>query len=313
MSEYCAVAMSGTSTPRGDRSPPPPEGAAAGPSPLTIGKRFVKQYYQTLMTTPDQIHRFYQPTSVLSDGEGSSPTDPVTFEDVYAGSNADKLKDRFFVKDLQIRFEFEHGAIDAQQSVNGGLLLVVTGHVVYYPSASEDEDAAVDDPIRKGFVHNFFLNVNTVGTKKSFYVHNDILRFLKNPSEVSAISTSSSSEAAPAVVSEPVAAAVVESTPVPEPAPKPVKAKKEKTTTTKSTPPPPAAASAPIAEDAPGSGVEETKDDLPTPDPVTKSAKEDKASKKAAPASNAKKEADGRAKSPKRNTNNCHIKCAINL
>ena len=129
--------MSGTSTPLGNRSPPPDgaggQPANTGPTPLMIGKRFVKQYYQTLMTTPDQIFRFYQPTSVLSDGEGSSPTDPVTFESTYAGS-AETLKDRFFVKDFQIRFEFEHGAIDAQQSVNGGLLLVVTGHVVYIPN-----------------------------------------------------------------------------------------------------------------------------------------------------------------------------------
>ena len=214
---------SGTSTPRGGgRSPQPPSAdggatatTAAGPSPLTIGKRFVKQYYQTLMTTPDQIYRFYQPKSVLSDGEGSSPTDPVLFEAVYSDNNNDKLKERFFSgvthvdRDmLQIRFEFEHGAIDAQQSVNGGLLLVVSGHVVYYNSATEEEDAAVDDDdlLRKGFVHTFFLNVHTMGTKKSFYVHNDILRFLKNPADVDGSTVSSG-----VVVSESVAPVVTAS------------------------------------------------------------------------------------------------------
>lgn len=283
---------SGTSTPRGTRSPPPPEGggqqaSSGGPSPLTIGKRFVKQYYQALMTSPEQIHRFYQPASVLSDGDGSTPTDPVTFESAYAAEDgsAEKLQDRFFIKDLQIRFEFEHGAIDAQQSVNGGLLLVVTGHVVYYPTVSEDEDAAVDDPIRKGFVHTFFLNSNTLGTKKSYYVHNDILRFLKNTSEVSA----SISESA-AVVTEPAPPTVMkESTPTPpapepEPAPPPPPETKPPVPETQQPP-----ASSPVVEtseavekivvteesvdEAPGGGVEETKEEPPAPTPPAPVAK----------------------------------------
>ena len=253
---------SGASAPRGKLSPHPDgsgqQAAGGGPSPLTIGKRFVKQYYQVLMATPDQIHRFYQPTSVLSDGEGSSPTDPVSFETVYDGS-AEKLKDRFFVKDFQIRFEFEHGAIDAQPSVNGGLLLLVTGHVVYYPSASEDEDAAVDDPIRKGFVHTFFLNMNQNGTKKSFYVHNDILRFLKNPSEVSPSIPENScfvSDALP-VAKDPAPHDSVETQ---QPAP-PADAKDqipESSSTAKSS-----TTQENTADEAPGGGVEETKDELP--------------------------------------------------
>jgi hypothetical protein len=292
--------MSGTSTPRGGLTPTPPGGtdassqqqAAAGPSPLTIGKRFVKQYYQVLSTTPDQIHRFYQPTSVLSDGEGSTPTDPVTFELAYEGSS-EKLKDRFFVKDLQIRFEFEHGAIDAQQSVNGGLLLVVTGHVVYYPNASEDEDAAVDDPIRKGFVHTFFLNALAVGTKKSFYVHNDILRFLKNPAEVAA----SISESATALVSEPVPVPATSTTSSEPPAPEELEPEVKAPPTPPKTRQPPAEApeakaenatiSEPeVVDEAPGGGVEETKEDfLPMevaavkpPPKDEKAGKKDKAS-----------------------------------
>lgn len=135
-------------------SPAPPEGAA-GPSPLTVGKRFVKQYYQVLSSTPDQIFRFYNPSlSVLSHGEGSNPTTPLAFEQYeITGRWGDAKK---------MRIELEHGAIDAQVSVNGGILLVVTGHVVL-------------DEVHNAFVHTFFLT--TVANSKRFYVHNDILRF----------------------------------------------------------------------------------------------------------------------------------------
>ena len=136
---------------------PPPDASAAGPSPLLVGKRFVKQYYQVLSTTPDQIHRFYQADSYLSHGEGSNPTDPERLEDY-------KMSDRWGdskVKSIQL----ENGAIDAQPSVNGGILLVVTGHVVF--TGKEEQRA---------FTHTFFLA--TLGNSKRFYVHNDILRFL---------------------------------------------------------------------------------------------------------------------------------------
>jgi hypothetical protein len=207
------MSSSGASTPRGAMTPPP--GGDGGPSPLTVGTRFVKQYYKVLSTTPDQIHRFYQPTSFLSHGQGSQPTQPMLFErmqqqqmeeDAVAAaataaaatsntsnnSNSNNstgshelLKQRFVLKgyeDCAIRFEFEHGAIDAQVSVNGGVLLVVTGHVAYLRSVVEEqvgrEQVAEQEQRRKAFVHTFFLGSISTGTKRSYYVHNDILRFL---------------------------------------------------------------------------------------------------------------------------------------
>jgi len=313
---------SGTSTPRGDRSPLPDGGGqqpAAGPAPLTIGKRFVKQYYQSLMTSPDNLPKLYRPTSVLSDGDGSTPADAVSFES--ASGSADKLTDRFMVKDLQIRFEFEHGAIDAQQSVNGGIILVVTGHVVYYPSVNEDEDSAVDDPIRKGFVHTFFLGAHSVGARVSYYVHNDILRFLKNTSEVSAgVAESKPTRAAPAPSAKEATPAPAEPvpetiTPAPEtqqPPPEPVSApveppKKEEKSIA---PPDPAEES---KDDAPGGGVEESKEEAPAapapaPAPASKPPKEDKPNKKGNKgSSNAKKEhatAEKESAPPSKSTKN---------
>jgi hypothetical protein len=197
------MSSSGASTPRGAMTPPP-GGDTGGPSPLTVGTRFVKQYYKVLSTTPNQIHRFYQPTSFLSHGQGSQPTQPVLFERMQqqqeleqaatatsSDSNTEVtgshelLKQRFVLKgceDCTIRFEFEHGAIDAQVSVNGGVLLVVTGHVAYLREAEaevgDDEAAQGAEQRRKAFVHTFFLGSISAGTKRSYYVHNDILRFL---------------------------------------------------------------------------------------------------------------------------------------
>ena len=146
-------------------SPPPTEGganaSAAGPTPQMIGIRFVKAYYQTLSTTPDQIHKFYKPSSYLSHGEGSTPTTACNFESY-------GLEERW--GEAQ-RFDFDNGAIDAQPSADGSILLVVTGHVVVKNGEVEE---------RKGFVHTFFLALVLLPNKqKTYYVHNDILRFLK--------------------------------------------------------------------------------------------------------------------------------------
>jgi hypothetical protein len=65
--------------------------------------------------------------------------------------------------------DFERGAIDAQESIGGGILLVVTGHMSLPGRAKPS-----------GFVHTFFLNnAAAPGRKKQFLVMNDILRFLE--------------------------------------------------------------------------------------------------------------------------------------
>lgn len=176
-------ASSGTSSPRTASTTPTPPGDAS-PSPLTIGKRFVKQYYHILSTSPEQIARFYQPSSSeITVGTWSDPAVRVTDVDEAAVRflpSGALDKDNHNANNAgPIGFEFAHGAIDAQVSVNGGILLVVTGHIVY-----------VATDTRKAFVHTFFLgdssthHNNNAGlpsssSKRSYYVHNDILRFLQ--------------------------------------------------------------------------------------------------------------------------------------
>jgi hypothetical protein len=176
-------------------SPVPPEGAT-GPSPLTVGKRFVKQYYQVLSSTPDQIFRFYNPSlSVLSHGEGSNATTPLAFEQYEITTRWGDAK--------KMRIELEHGAIDAQVSVNGGILLVVTGHVVL-------------DEVHNAFVHTFFLT--TVGNTKRFYVHNDILRFLNEDQAAKKTGAGAVADEKVAVKEEePVVVEPVAVAPTPEP------------------------------------------------------------------------------------------------
>lgn len=151
-------------------SPSPP---VISSTPLTIGLSFVKQYYHVLTTTPDMIYKFYRPSSVLSHGEGSNPTVPATLESLGPNPATNKdLKERFSSwadsSGDPLRFELENGAIDAQESVNGGVLLLVTGHI-YVGEA------------RKPFCHTFFLNSVSVdnSNKRQYYVQNDVLRFLQ--------------------------------------------------------------------------------------------------------------------------------------
>lgn len=143
--------MSGTATEGGN---------AAAPSPLTVGKSFVKQYYQVLQTNTDQIHRFYQPTSFLSDAEGSDPTDPSGLENY-------EIAGRWGIIGGETKgFAMEIGAIDAQTSIDNSILLVVTGSV----------SSSYKSP-RKTFIHTFFLAF--IPNTKRFYVANDVLRFLE--------------------------------------------------------------------------------------------------------------------------------------
>lgn len=170
-------------------TPPPPPGVGTS-APQQIGRAFIKQYYKTLLTSPSQLNRFYQLDSTVSRGmEPSAPATPSPFDLAAASeSNGDSdspgervrkaffdwagsgAVDDSFATDDVLRIDFERGAIDAQESIHGGILVVVTGHM-FLPESSKE----------KGFVHTFFLN-NAAGPgsrKKQFLVKNDILRFLE--------------------------------------------------------------------------------------------------------------------------------------
>ena len=112
--------------------------------------------------------------------EPSAPATPSPFDlgNGDSDSPGERVRKAFFewagvgaVDDNHaLSIDFERGAIDAQESINGGILVVVTGHMLLPGSSKE-----------KPFVHTFFLN-NAAGPgsrKKQFLVKNDILRFLE--------------------------------------------------------------------------------------------------------------------------------------
>lgn len=177
---------------------------ASGPSPLLVGKSFVKQYYQTLSSSPELVGRFYKASSVLSHGlEASAPAAPVSLgpylaplppapgaeETESAGGAPLAMKDLFSWAvppendpNAVVRFDFGRGAIDAQESVSGGILLVVTGHMTLPADPSKP----------RPFVHTFLLSdgAPTGSRKKQFYVTNDVLRFVaENTEEIPANTT----------------------------------------------------------------------------------------------------------------------------
>jgi len=160
--------MSSTTT----AATPPPQ---SGPSPTKIGKSFIKQYYQTLLTNPSQLIRFYQSDSIISRGSSADVAATQGCGDALSSAEpGETVRSQFFEfanstaengEETGLSIDFSSGAIDAQESLGGGILLVVTGHM-YLPK-------------RTGFVHTFFLsNSAPAGQKKVFYVKNDVLRFL---------------------------------------------------------------------------------------------------------------------------------------
>ena len=193
-------------TPSSSSPLPPVSASQTPPSAFIIGKSFLKQYYAVLATNPENIPRFYKPdTSIISHSfQPSVPAEPkvLTSESTTTNSPKDFFKwacstsstdgsgpDGSFSSEGEngkgsstaaappattggISVDFGSGAIDAQETIGGGILLVVTGQMTL-PSSTP-----------KPFVHTFFLsNSAPAGKKKNFYVHNDILRFISTPDD----------------------------------------------------------------------------------------------------------------------------------
>jgi hypothetical protein len=113
------------------------------------------------MKNPEDIVKFYAETAVFSHGEGSQPTTPTTI----GPEKAILLKDRLF-SSRSLTVDLAEGAIDAQMSCGGGVLVVVTGHMI------EEHKG------RRPFCHTFFLNVVPDSKKNQYFVYNDLFRFL---------------------------------------------------------------------------------------------------------------------------------------
>ncbi|XP_034044505.1 ras GTPase-activating protein-binding protein 2 isoform X2 [Thalassophryne amazonica] len=128
------------------------------PSPLLVGREFVRQYYTLLNKAPDFLHRFYGRNSSYVHG-GLDPNGKLT-EAVYGQAEIHK-------KVMSLQFSECHTKIrhvDAHATLNDGVVVQVLGEL-----------SNNGQPMRK-FMQTFVLAPEGSVANK-FYVHNDIFRY----------------------------------------------------------------------------------------------------------------------------------------
>ncbi|XP_017966528.1 ras GTPase-activating protein-binding protein 2 isoform X2 [Drosophila navojoa] len=119
------------------------------PSPQSVGREFVRQYYTLLNKAPNHLHRFYNNNSSFIHGEST----------LVVGQR--EIHNRI----QQLNFNDCHAKIsqvDAQATLGNGVVVQVTGEL------SND-----GQPMRR-FTQTFVLAAQS---PKKYYVHNDIFRY----------------------------------------------------------------------------------------------------------------------------------------
>lgn len=126
------------------------------PSPQSVGREFVRQYYTLLNKAPDHLHRFYNNNSSFVHGG----LDPHNREATMVIGQK-----QIYNKIQQLRFNDCHAKIsqvDAQSTLGGGVVVQVTGEL-----------SNNGEPMRR-FTQTFVLAAQS---PKKYYVHNDIFRY----------------------------------------------------------------------------------------------------------------------------------------
>uniref|UniRef100_A0A1L8DMV7 Putative rasgap sh3 binding protein rasputin n=1 Tax=Nyssomyia neivai TaxID=330878 RepID=A0A1L8DMV7_9DIPT len=128
----------------------------ATPSPQSVGREFVRQYYTLLNKAPNHLHRFYNHQSSFVHG-GLEPNS----RDASLVIGQKQIHNRI----QQLNFHDCHAKIsqvDSQATLGNGVVVQVTGEL------SND-----GQPMRR-FTQTFVLAAET---PKKYYVHNDIFRY----------------------------------------------------------------------------------------------------------------------------------------
>ncbi|KAL2239678.1 UNVERIFIED_CONTAM: Nuclear transport factor 2 [Sesamum indicum] len=162
--------------------------AVAAQQPVSaqvVGNAFAQQYYHILHHSPGLVYRFYQDISKLGrpeeDGSMSITTSMQAINEKIVSLNYGD-------------FRAEIKSVDAQESFNGGVHVLVTGYLT-----------GKDNTVRN-FTQAFFLAPQDRG----YFVLNDMFRYVDNVT------------LNPALVSDAVVPTAAEPTPAPAPAPAPV-------------------------------------------------------------------------------------------
>ncbi|PKA49732.1 Nuclear transport factor 2 [Apostasia shenzhenica] len=155
------------------------------PSPQVVGAAFVQQYYCVLYQSPDQVHKFYQDSSILSHQDSNGSMTSVT--------SLQAINDKLLSLDFS-NYTAEIESVDSQASYKDGVLVLVTGSLTG------------KDYIRHKFTQSFFLAPQERG---GYVVLNDIFRFVDSsqPRDVNQVILNSTNDDA----------SVAASTPEPEP------------------------------------------------------------------------------------------------
>ncbi|KVI12244.1 Nuclear transport factor 2 [Cynara cardunculus var. scolymus] len=168
----------------------PAAAAAAAPvSAQVVGNAFVVQYYHILHQSPGLVHRFYQDVSKLGRPEEDGSMSITT------------TMDAIDAKILSLNygdFRAEIRSVDAQESLNGGVNVLVTGYLTG------------KDNVQRNFTQSFFL----APQDKGFFVLNDMFRYMENANHPEGDNPPTEDEATPVTPEqEPT---VEEEEPVPE-------------------------------------------------------------------------------------------------
>ncbi|KAE9460905.1 hypothetical protein C3L33_07266, partial [Rhododendron williamsianum] len=123
-------------------------------SSFTVGNAFVQQYYHIQHQSPELVHRFYQDISKLGrpDGDGAMST-TTTMQAINEKICSLKYGE----------FRAEIKSVDAQESYNGGVHVLVTGYLLG------------KDNMIQNFTQTFFL----APQEKGYFVLNDIFRYME--------------------------------------------------------------------------------------------------------------------------------------
>ncbi|KAJ6815537.1 ras GTPase-activating protein-binding protein 1-like [Iris pallida] len=126
--------------------------AGSPPSAQLVGNAFVHQYYNILYQSPELVYRFYQEASKLGRPEAQGEMKSIT--------TMQAINEKILSMDYA-GFRAELKTVDAQESLNGGVLLLVTGYLTGR------------DNVRRSFTQSFFLATQD----KGYFVLNDIFRY----------------------------------------------------------------------------------------------------------------------------------------
>ncbi|KAK9159925.1 hypothetical protein Syun_006266 [Stephania yunnanensis] len=161
--------------------------AGSVPTAQVVGNAFVHQYYHILHQSPELVYRFYHDSSKLgrpgADGAMSSITTMQNYRSMDVGKTlvcspyiilvaneaANVWVDMQAINEKILSLGYsdylaEIKTVDAQESYNGGVLVLVTGYLTG------------KDGVKRNFTQSFFLAPQDRG----YFVLNDIFRYVED-------------------------------------------------------------------------------------------------------------------------------------